>query len=294
MFIVSAKAHLFPRKSFFSVFFGLALLFLLISKISATAEDTAQKPDFEIPKTHIEVHVGRPDAVPKPVLLPEELTENETTPPDDPIEALQREVKTLRDEIRMLQSTLDLMINQIMSDLRDENRLLRKEAQRLYDIQDHYGLPDISAIPRPGSELIDEVLETPLPLEDEIIPEEEPYTEEPFTFTPLHQWGRTPEAAAEIGEDTPSLLGMVGVAPRNSRREDIENLGRELRKEYNLYDNINIEVFDDTGAAEQFIDTQVGDPARRVLSISKHAGEGRDVILYLKNGEAFEVPQETP
>ena len=270
----------------------LFLLFLTAPMLFLTAENTG--PDFEIPKTHIEVQVGRPDAVPKPELLPEDITEEEVQPPDDPIEALQFEVKTLRDEIRMLQATLDLMINQIMSDLRDENKLLRKEIQRLYDMQERFGLPDVSAIPRPESELIEEVLERQLPLEEESAPETEAYTEEPFAFTKLHQWGRTPEVAEELGDDTASLLGMVGVVPRNSRREDIETLGRELRREYADYDNINIEVFDDAEAAQQFVDTQIGDPARRVLSISKHSSEGRDVILYLKNGEAHEVAREVP
>lgn len=271
------------------------ILFFLIpvSIFIAAEEEASSAPDSEIPKTHIEVHVGPPDAVPKPELLPDDIAaEQEPAKPTDPVAALQYEVQTLRDELRMLQSTLDLMINQIMSDLRDENRVLRKEVQRLTEMQERYGLPDMGVIPRPGMEIIEDALEQPVLPEEENFPEEEQYTEEPFEFTPLHQWGRSPEAAAELGKDTPSLLGMVGVVPRNSRPEDIQNLGRELRNEYEGYDNINIEVFDDTAAAEQFIETQVGDPARRVLSISKHLSEGRDVILYLKNGEAQEVPRE--
>jgi hypothetical protein len=272
----------------------VTLFFLiLISNFTMAEEETQSTPDIEIPTTHIEVHVGRPDAVPKPELLPEDMTPaEEPAKPTDPLEALQHEVQTLRDEIHMLQSTLDLMINQIMSDLREDNRVLRKEVQRLTEMQDSYGLPDMSVIPRPGMEIIADALEQPLWQEEEIIPEEEQYTEEPFDFTPLHQWGRTPETAAELGDDTSSLLGLVGVVPRNSRPEDIQNLGRELRNEYEGYDNINIEVFDDTTAAEQFIETQIDDPARRVLSISKHRSEGRDVILYLKNGKAQEISRE--
>ena len=266
---------------------------ILVSIFIAAEEEVSSAPDSEIPKTHIEVHVGAPDAVPKPELLPDDIAaEQEPEKPTDPVAALQYEVQTLRDELRMLQSTLDLMINQIMSDLRDENRVLRKEVQRLTEMQERYGLPDMGVIPRPGMEIIKDAIEQPVLPQEEIFPEEEQYTEEPFEFTPLHQWGRSPEAAAELGEGTPSLLGMVGVVPRNSHPEDIQNLGRELRNEYEGYDNINIEVFDDTAAAERFIETQVGDPARRVLSISKHISEGRDVILYLKNGQAQEVPRE--
>ena len=251
-----------------------------------------QEPDFEIPKTHIEVRVHPPDAVPKPDLLPEDARrDGDAEKPEDPVEALHHEMETLRDEIRMLQATLDLMINNIMEDLREENALLRKEVQRLNAMQERYGLPDMSQLPRPGSGLFDEVLSDEHRFEQEHpeTDEEAQYTDEPFVFMPLHEWGRTPEAAEDIGGDAPSLLGMVGVVPRNSRRADIEQLGRELRAHYDGYDNINIEVFDDAAAAEKFIETQVGDPARRVLSISKHRGEGRDVILFLKNGEAHEV-----
>lgn len=263
--------------------------FVLLAPVFAVTAENA-KPDFEIPETHIEVHVGRPDAVPKPELLPEDANQSsEEATPEDPIKALQSEVRTLRDEIKLFQSTLDLMINKIMTDLREENVLLRKEVQRLNEMQEQYGLPDMAIIPRPGMELIDEILNEEFQSEEAPAAEEENYTDEPFEFTPLHQWGRTPEVAAEIGEEAASLLGMVGVVPRNSRREDIENLGRELRSTYDAYDNINIEVFDDVATAEKFIETQVGDPARRVLSISKHRGEGRDIILFLNKGKAEEV-----
>ena len=281
------------RKTPISMYKVISFL-LLVSSLSVAAKAAQREPDFEIPKTHIEVHVGRPDAVPKPEMLPDEVQQPaKKTKPDDPIEALRYEVETLRDEIRMLQATLDLMINKIMSDLREENILLRKEMQRLNNMQEHYGLPDMAAIPRPGIQLIDEILGEEIPLENEPPPEEEYYTDEEFTFTPLHQWGRTPEMAEELGDGASSLLGMVGVVPGHSRREDIEDLGRELRDEYDTYDNINIEVFDDMAVAEEFIEAQTGDPNRRVLSISKHSSEGRDIILYLHNGEAHEVLRET-
>ncbi len=119
--------------------------------------------------------------------------------------------------------------------------------------------------------------------------EEEEGEPEPFSFSTVQEWGRSPEMVAEIGEGAASLKGIVGVVPPRSRPEDIEQLGRDLRKQYEGYDNINIEVFDDEESAQQYAETQVGDSDHRVLSISRHAASGRDVILYLKKGEAVEV-----
>lgn len=289
----------------------IVFFLLLTAAASVFAEDGPAKPDFDIPKTHIEVKVIPQDAVPKPDLLPEG-AEKQTTPakPDDPMEALQQEVQTVRDELRLLQATLDLLINQIMADLRDENELLRKEVQRLADLQERYGMPDPALVPRPGIGIIREVLEAQRGLETEIdmssqppiLPEmaeigqeetgareEAQGDPEPFEFTAVREWGRSLEMVEELGGDAPSLKGIIGVVPSRSQREDIEQLGRDLRKEYEAYDNINIEVFDDEDAALHYAETQVGDPSRRVLSVSKHAASGRDVILYLGGEKAEEV-----
>ncbi|MCK5862596.1 MAG: hypothetical protein KAH38_08930, partial [Candidatus Hydrogenedentes bacterium] len=147
-----------PRKILTSI-----LLLIITPVFFIYGETNLQKSDSEIPKESVEVQQS--EAI-----------------PNDPIEALQREVKALHDEIRMLQSTLDLMINQIMSDLREENILLRKEVQRLYAMQEDYGLPDISGIPRPGSELIDDILAEALPINTKELLEEEIFTDEPFEF----------------------------------------------------------------------------------------------------------------
>ena len=274
---------------------------------ASVAQEDKTKPDFEIPATHIEVRVLPKDHVPKLDLLPAEAAEQAAPPrPSDPMEALQYDVETIRDEMRLLQATLDLLINQIMADMREENEFLRQEVQRLSQMQSSYGLPDPAKVPRPGIGIIRDVLESQREQADPAVspwqqlldeyeasrgdPETQPPpSDEPFAFTPLQEWGRTPEMVEELGGDAVSLKGLVGVVPRGSSREDIEALGRQLRQEYDAYDNINIEVFDDEEAAQHFIETQVGHPEHRVLSISKHAASGRDVILYLNKGEASDV-----
>ena len=36
---------------------------------------------------------------------------------------------------------------------------------------------------------------------------------EPFVYTPIKEWGRTPEMIEELGDDATSLKGMVGMVP---------------------------------------------------------------------------------
>jgi hypothetical protein len=78
-----------------------------------------------------------------PVTVPQEPSPPETAPSvsvpsaekqqDGPAtnDQLQAEVCALREDMRMLQSTLDLMVNKIMADLREENEQLRDEIRRL-------------------------------------------------------------------------------------------------------------------------------------------------------------------
>ena len=196
--------------------------------------------------------------------------------------ALRNEVADLRDDIRLLQQTLDVLVNQMMADLRAQNELLRDEVGRLRAQREALGLPEPAFVPRPGAEELEELLlEAPAPPPPA-----------PFEFTVVREWGRDPETAAEIGGDAATLKGLIGAVPPGSSREDVENLGRELRAEYAAYDNINIEVFDDPEAARAFADDEKGGSARRVLSVSRHRASGRDTILYIQEGKAEPVAFE--
>lgn len=228
-----------------------------------------------------------PPGVPKPELaLPPGSGAAPGGLPSNPeVTALRNEIADLRDDLKMLKGSLDVMLNQIMADLREENAVLREEVRRLHQQRADMGLPDLTLIPRPGGAFIDEVLGGE---------EEEPPPPPPFEFTIVKEWGRDPEAAHDSGGGAATLKGMVGVVPRGSLREDVEALGRDLRKQYDAYDNINIEVFDDPVAARQFADTQKGDPDSRVLSVSRHKASGRDTILYLDKGKASEVGNGGP
>lgn len=126
---------------------------------------------------------------------------------------------------------------------------------------------------------------------DPALPEGEIAPVEPveFTYSVVREWGRSPAQAAEIGGGASSLKGMVLVVPPGSLYSDIDQLGRDLRTQFGHYDNINIEVFDDPDAAEEFARTNVSHSGHRVLSVSRHRASGRDVILSIRDGVTMEI-----
>ncbi|NLN93535.1 MAG: hypothetical protein GX130_09555 [Candidatus Hydrogenedens sp.] len=291
------------KTGLYSLAFPLLLGLLMLASQSYGEEKRKNQENF--PPSHVEVRVFSPDQVAKPQLLPDEGEDSEEEK-GDPLEMLQMELQVIRDELRMLQATLDLMINRIMADIQEENQVLREEVQRLYLIQKEFGLPDTTHIPRPGIGIIRDLLQAvpephienegltdllPDNETDDAEPEEEYSSEPPQSppFTLMHEWGRTPEMVEELDHAVSTLKGIVGIVPEGCRRIDLEQLGRELRSRYDDYENINIEIFDDEESAEAYIATQVGNPDHRVLSISRHSASGRDVILYLNKGEAKEV-----
>ena len=101
-----------------------------------------------------------------------------------------------------------------------------------------------------------------------------------FAFTVVDEWGRSPEAVAELGGTASTLIGVAGLVPARSTRADVVALAQELRTKYRVYDNIVIEVFDDASAAQEFADSQKVNAERRVLSIAKSKADGRDLMIY--------------
>jgi hypothetical protein len=237
-----------------------------------------------------------------------QLTKPATLPADSPpseTEQLRKEMSALRTEVKELSQTLDLLINRVMKDLEDENAQLRDEVRRAYAT----GAGATPQVPRPSDKLLDEVLSeasnAPTPTAAEIAASygATPVSPAPsastapsappkpvtFAYHVIQEWGRTPEAVAELGGSNSSLKGMVCVVPPGSQRADLEQMGRDLRAKFEGYDNINVEVFDNETAAKTFVDQNKMNTSRRVLSVSKHQGSGRDVILYYENGTTYEV-----
>ncbi len=215
-------------------------------------------------------------------------------PVETPVEAggaVSEELAAMRRELSQLQETLNFMVNSLMADLEAENFRLRDEVRRLYARGQAAGHPDPLAVPTPNTDLLEAVIEEAEP-EPADYGEPEPAAPPPppvFGHKIVKEWGRSPELANEIG-GVASLKGMICLVPPGSLREDIEALGRPLRAEHAHHDNLNIEIFDDPQAAEEYAERHVSDPKHRVMSVSKHAASGRDVILFLHDGKATEVP----
>jgi hypothetical protein len=206
-------------------------------------------------------------------------------------EELIDQMKALQTKFDQLQETVNIVVTQMMSDVEAENAQLRAELKRL-QARDQAGLLNSQAVPRPGGEVIDALAEEARNTPAEEL-ERDPLPPAEFSLNVMKEWGREPDAARQLGGNAPTLKGIIGTVPLGSSREEIEQLGRDLRAQYAAYDNINIEIFDDPIAAQQFVDTQTIDPEHRVLSVSKFGRTNRDSVTYFEGGDSYELNTPT-
>ena len=108
-------------------------------------------------------------------------------------------------------------------------------------------------------------------------------------FEIMKEWGRSPEVTAGMPGNVSSLKGMSVYVYPGLSDADLETLARYLRSEYDMYDNINIEVFNNAEAARNFADSGRASPLHRVVSISKHRKSGRDMLFLFRDGQAREL-----
>lgn len=225
------------------------------------------------------------------------------------------ELNRLRDEVLRLQQTLDMYMDTIVTDLRNENERLRREVREL-SAEKGRTLPPV---PMPDRELLEGLYESKKPSSsaaegDDMAAEKAPENAPEVSaggapklglgvaqpdFETISEWGRTPEeaAAAPTSPDAPkasSLKGMICVVPAGTGDEALVALGRRLRMQFEACDNINIEVFDDKDAANAFKDhtepSSASPSEHRVLCVSKHRASGRDLILLVRGGKIQEAP----
>jgi hypothetical protein len=232
----------------------------------------------------------------------------DTAAPGEPtLKDVMEELSRLREEVAQLRDLLDARLGGEVTDLRNENERLRREVQSLSipkeSPQRHLPMPDKELLqgltePEPRPKRSQETKPIEKPSETARAPEAakaSPPAE--FTHVVLAEWGRSPAEAAKSFPKAGSLKGMICVVPAGSRDEDLVTLAQSLHKKFASYDNINIEVFDDAEAARAFKENRFSASAplpsdHRVLSISKHAASGRDVILLIKGQQTTEVPLE--
>ncbi len=227
-------------------------------------------------------------------------------------ERLQFKVKQLEREKEFLRQDLEV-----------ENDLLRRHIRELYGTR---GI-QLPAVPTPDKKLIESVLaeepgefalsDPPLPpvedapeavppatepepggagpdAEPEPMPEPAPAAIAGPPYEVVEEWGRSPEEAANLGAEVSSLKGMIVLVPEGADDAHVARVARELRHQFEAYDNINIEIFDDRAVALRYQTDHVAAPEHRVASISKHAASDRDVVLLIRGETATELPLEEP
>mgnify|MGYP003644606561 CR=1 FL=1 len=199
------------------------------------------------------------------------------------------EISRLREEIRLLRDLIEQGVVGRVIALEGEVRALRGDLQQA-QIAGYGGIQSVtqpnsslSAVPMPPGF----TNRSPEPMAAEVLREAVPPA--PFEFTVVDEWGRSPEVVAELGNDASTLIGIAGVVPPRSAQKDVEALLRDLRAEYEAYDNINIEIFDTEAAAEAFATQQDIDSAHHIASISRYKASNRDVMVYLGDGKLSPV-----
>lgn len=193
------------------------------------------------------------------------------------VEQMREEMAGVRQELQELRETLDLLVREVIRDLRADNEELRDALAGAQTREEH----DRRLATMTEQELAQTVRERLGP------PPMEPAVE--LSLEILDEWGRNAEDVAQLGGNASTLKGIIGVVSPGAPLGALEQLGRDLRNQYDHFDNINIEIFDDHEAAAGFQANQVGSPAHRALTVSRHRASGQDSVVVYQNGVARQV-----
>lgn len=247
----------------------------VIGLLSINGESVAQKKKEKepAPKPPLDVLDSEIDKLGDPA----------TTPASAQDKEVQKQLDELREKMQRMEEQLTQKTDAI-EQLEDENEKLR-QALRLRFGGSGDGLPPV---PIPNRELIESILKEPAPFAErkETANPASPAEE----YTVVSEWGRSPEVAKSLPGNVASLIGLALAVPSGMSETALKQLGQDLRTNYKVYDNINIEVFDDVAAARRFADEGKTDAAHRMMSISKFKHSGRDSMVIYRDGRAVNVP----
>ena len=71
----------------------------------------------------------------------------------------------------------------------------------------------------------------------------------------------------------------------------LSELGRTLREEFDAFDNIRIDMFDDPEAARLYTSQNVDKSGHHVMNVTKHQKSGLDSIVLIKGNTKINVPR---
>lgn len=230
--------------------------------------------------------------------------------------AVAREIATMRADLERVRIRMDEMLGTEADMLRQENADLRRELARLRggDMGTEPGsyASPFAAEGSPGAVRVvtpADAFETavtdaaPLaPIPSQTAPMVEPSAEltegtdtrnengmalvasSEASYAVIVEWGRTPEKAAAAGPDVQSLQGMICVIPSGTDEADLVGLGQQFQREYEAYDNINIQVFNDMEAAQAYAQTNSQEKGAPVLKVSRYRASGLNTVEVLRDG----------
>jgi hypothetical protein len=246
------------------------LIILLTGLMAVSASVFAQKakaPAEKHPLDALDSELGRlGHGSPAETSKPNPAPDGDVQKLNDKIERMQEELVQKSDAIRALE---------------DENEKLRQALRlRFSGGKSAGGLPPV---PIPNRELLESVLKEAAPFQERQETAGGP-SNDAEAYTVVDEWGRSPEIAKSLPGNVASLIGMALAVKPGTQEAELRRLGEDLRKNYESYDNINIEVFDDVEAARTFAHDGKSDPNHRVLSITKFLHSGRDSVVLYRDG----------
>jgi len=213
------------------------------------------------------------------------------------IAQVMEELDAIRRDIARLDQSVNMIMRTRLSQLQEENRNLRRELQRLYTSGMREGVLEPPRVPAPGREIFEELQMpdvsevTPEPVEPSGVQTQLPpisavatSQSDPVQYQIVKEWGRTPEEAASLKAS--SLKGMVCVVPKSTSEEALAALGKTLRAQFDEYDNLTIDVFDDLDAAQAYLNSNAPPGEHRVLTVSRHRGTQQDAVVLFRGGVA--------
>jgi len=219
------------------------------------------------------------------------------------VAAVLEEVEALRRDVARLEQSMNILMRSRVTQLQEENRTLRRELQRLYTTGPRQGIGyQPPQVPAPGRDILEDIYntepETPSPEPQQVNPDAPlpPITAiaapaaGPVQYHIMKEWGRTPEEAASLNAS--SLKGMVCVVPESTSQDALVALGKSLRKQFDEYDNITIDVFNNPDAARAYLESNASPGVHRVLTVTRHKNTQNDAIVIFRDGTPVPIPPE--
>ncbi|GMV99167.1 MAG: hypothetical protein AMXMBFR84_03060 [Candidatus Hydrogenedentota bacterium] len=213
------------------------------------------------------------------------------------LEALESQVAALRAEVRTLTDAINELRESTLARIEDENNALRQELARLYALNPSEA-PTGAPVPNPDGNPLVEAAEIAVAMAKEDV---EKAKELPFNpddwkdlygdqgYVVVKDSTRTPEDAKQLGNDVTSLKALILLVPPGIDQDSLAEMARGLRKEFDSFDNIRIDFFDDPEAARLFSNQNVDKTGHHVMNITKHKKSGMDVITRIEGNTTYEV-----